>query len=108
MDRKPVEDQVERVRALLADQLRTQALHPTIGGTVAPLNDAADYVMGLPLDRDPLVALAASKTDLDLDLLLIGRYDPRTTAVEQLILGVIEANLDDLDDLDNDLEADEP
>jgi hypothetical protein len=107
------ENDVAALRACLAEQLRTRALNPRIPGTAAPLKQAADYVECLALDHGPLVALTASETragtdgfdtfDLGPGWLLIGRYDPRTTSLRQLILGIIETNLEDeLAELDDD------
>ena len=104
---------------LLAEHLRETAKTRT-NGTAAPLQGAAAYVECLALDNSPLVDLAAQSTrpGADFDPFDIGpgwslisdRYDPRTTSVEQLILGIIEHDLEDeaAELYDDDNEEDQP
>jgi hypothetical protein len=101
---------VAAVRDTLAEWLHETAKHPAIAGTSKPLQDAAAYVTALPTDHGPLADLTASVTrpgdGLDpFDLgpgWQLSHFDPRTTSVEQLILAIIEANLED--ELDDDQE----
>jgi hypothetical protein len=77
--------------------------------------------MCLALDNGPLVDLTASETRHGADGIdpfylgvgwgLIGRFDPRTCSVEELIASMIAANVEDeleeLAELDEDDEPDE-
>jgi hypothetical protein len=97
-------DDVAAVQTTLAEHLRERARRPTVPGTAAPLQAAAAYVERLPTDSGPLVVLTASVTragdgldrfDIGPGWSLIGRFDPRTQSVEQLIAAIIETNLED-------------
>ena len=109
------ENDVAALRGALADHLRAEARYRLTG----PLKDAADYGSCLPLDNGLLVDMTASETrhgadgidtfDLGLGWLLVSRYDPRTTSIEELIRGIIEANVgDEAAELDAVADEDEP
>jgi len=107
----PDRSDVAALQATLAEHLRAEARYRT-NGTRAPLEKVADEVLRLPLDHGPLVDLTASETspgagvdtfDLGPGWLLIGRYDPRTVSIGELIRAIIETNLEDeLADVDDD------
>lgn len=100
------ENDVAALRAALADHLRAEARYRLTG----PLKDAANYVECLTLDNGLLADLTASETRPGdgIGWGLIGRYDPRTTSIEELIRAIIETNLEDeladLDEIDYDHE----